>query len=266
MILTLLTIVISYVYILVKIITPSKKLTIFDDVMTKLIFSFTTLASVEMLIVFSPFGLVIGVPMLMMVWNVIYAWISYVSDSSGNPKMKEDMDKFKDILLGPVNAIVFVWNTVVNGISSVFGVIVESWNNIKAIYESCIKTLVAAWNLFVEIIVTLWYEGTLSLKRLWNQMVKIYSIVVSLGGTIDEEILPPIPDQFVLQSKEELNNGLFWKYNGEDTIYWSEVKTDYEKTLQFSNKYKYINTREYLGFESKDESLRKVKKINKPKN
>jgi len=32
---------------------------------------------------------------------------------------------------------------------------------------------------------------------LWDQNIKLLRLIVSMGGTIDEDITPPLPEQFV---------------------------------------------------------------------
>ena len=69
MIFILSTIIFSYVYIILRKLIPSPKL--LDMVFPPLIYWTTSLASVEMLILISPFGLVAGLPMLMLMWQII---------------------------------------------------------------------------------------------------------------------------------------------------------------------------------------------------
>ena len=42
----------------------------------------------------------------------------------------------------------------------------------------------------------LWFELVEAYKALWNQSIKLAELSVTMGGTIDEEIAPPLPEKF----------------------------------------------------------------------
>ena len=195
MIFILYTIIFSYVYIILRNLIPAPKL--LDIVFPPLIYWTTSLAALEMFIVISPFGLVAGVPMLILVWQVISTWIDHVSKHSGNQKLKEDKDKFKYLLLTPVRAIVSLWNAIVNGLSSWFKVVTENWNNLIKIYKDTLNLVSNSFKFLSEQATNLWDELVIAFKALWDQSIKLLQLIVSMGGTIDEDIAPPLPEQFV---------------------------------------------------------------------
>ena len=194
MIFILSTIIFSYIYIILRKLIPAPKL--LDIVFPPLIYWTTSLAALEMFIVISPFGLVAGVPMLILVWQVISTWIDYVSKHSGNQKLKEDKDKFKYLLLTPVRAIVSLWNAIVNGLSSWFKVVTENWNNLIKIYKDTLNLVSNSFKFLSEQATNLWDELVIAFKALWDQSIKLLQLIVSMGGTIDEDIAPPLPEQF----------------------------------------------------------------------
>jgi len=195
MIFILSTIIFSYIYIILRKLIPAPKL--LDIVFPPIIYWTISLAALEMFIVISPFGLVAGVPMLILVWQVISTWIDYVSKHSGNQKLKEDKDKFKYLLLTPVRAIVSLWNAIVNGLSSWFKVVTENWNNLIKIYKDTLNLVSNSFKFLSEQATNLWDELVIAFKALWDQSIKLLQLIVSMGGTIDEDIAPPLPEQFV---------------------------------------------------------------------
>ena len=194
MIFILLTIIFSYIYILLRRVVPASKT--LDKVFPPVIYWTISLASVEMFIVISPFGVVAGVPMLMLMWQIISTWIDYVSEQSGNKKLKKDKDNFKNLLLAPVNAIVAVWNAIVNGLSSWFRVVSEYWNNMTKMYIDMLNLISNSFKFLSDQVTKLWFELIKAYKALWNQGIKLAGLIVSMGGTIDEDIVPPLPEKF----------------------------------------------------------------------
>ena len=194
MIFILYTIIFSYVYIILRNLIPAPKL--LDIVFPPLIYWTTSLAALEMFIVISPFGLVAGVPMLILVWQVISTWIDYVSKHSGNKKLKQDKDKFKYLLLTPVRAIVNLWNAIVDGLSTWFRVVSENWNNLIKIYTETLNLVSNSFKFLSEQVTKLWTELVIAFKALWDQSIKLLRLIVTMGDTIDEDIIPPLPEQF----------------------------------------------------------------------
>ena len=194
MIFILLTIIFSYIYILLRRVVPASKT--LDKVFPPVIYWTISLASVEMFIVISPFGVVAGVPMLMLMWQIISTWIDYVSEQSGNKKLKKDKDNFKNLLLAPVNAIVAVWNAIVNGLSSWFRVVSEYWNNMTKMYIDMLNLVSNSFKFLSVQVTKLWFELVEAYKALWNQSIKLAELSVTMGGTIDEDIAPPLPEKF----------------------------------------------------------------------
>jgi len=195
MIFVLLTILISYVYIALKYFIPVP--TLLDTVFPPLIYWTISLAALEILIIISPFGLVAGAPMLMLMWQIISTWIDYVSKNSGNQKLKKDKDNFKNLLLAPVRAIVSLWNAIVNGLSSWFRVVTEYWNNLTKLYTETLNLISNSFKFLSEQVTKLWTELVIAFKALWDQSIKLLRLIVTMGGTIDENIAPPLPEQFV---------------------------------------------------------------------
>ena len=195
MIFILSTIIFSYVYIILRKLIPAP--TLIDTVFPPIIYWTISLAALEMFIVISPFGLVAGVPMLILVWQMISTWIDYVSKHSRNQKLKEDKDKFKYLLLTPVRAIASLWNAIVNGLSSWFRIVTEYWNNMTKLYTDTLNLISNSFKFLSEQVTKLWTELVIAFKALWDQSIKLLQLIVSMGGTIDEDIAPPLPEQFV---------------------------------------------------------------------
>jgi len=200
MIFVLLTILISYVYIALKYFIPVP--TLLDTVFPPLIYWTISLAALEILIIISPFGLIAGAPMLMLMWQIISTWIDYVSKYSGNQKLKKDKDNFKNLLIAPVRAIVSLWNAIVNGLSSWFRVVTEYWNNLTKLYTDTLNLISNSFKFLSEQVTKLWTELVIAFKALWDQSIKLLKLIVTMGGTIDEDIIPPLPEQFEKSEKK----------------------------------------------------------------
>jgi hypothetical protein len=198
MLFILLTIILSYLYMFLRSTSPA-----FMDVaiLPALIWTLS-LAALEMFIVMAPFGIVAGLPMLILMWKVIYTWISYVSDKSGNKNLKKQFDNFQKMLLTPVRAIVSLWNAIVNGLSSWFRVVTENWNNMTKLYKETLNLISNSFKFLAEQVTKLWTELVIAFKALWDQGIKLLRLIVTMGDTIDEDIIPPLPEQFEKSEKK----------------------------------------------------------------
>lgn len=254
-----LTIIFSYIYIFLRKLIVSK--TLLDKVFTPFIFWIISLASLENFVFFSRLGLVGGVPMVILMWQVISIWVDYVSNQSGNKKLKKDKDRFKNIILAPVNAIMKLWNAIVTGLSSGFDIISVNWNNMVKVYTDMLNLVTDSFKFLSDSATKLWYEIVISFKELWNQNLKLAKLAVTMGGTIDEDIIPPLPDPFL--SKSLIEKGKFWKFSNGNTIYWSQDKTKNNKDQTFPNIETYNNFRKSNGL-SDDSILANITKINVP--
>jgi len=143
----------------------------------------------------------------------------------------------------------------------------EDYDNfIKKLYpmnilEKLSKPLYDAFAYAIDKIKQAWISFIDILKMLWNQIITILGLVVTLGGAVDEDLAPPLPGKFL--TTQMINDGQFWKIQGSREIYWSEDKDKLSKTKTFKDNTKYSNFRESYGL-SKDASLSKVKIIKFP--
>jgi hypothetical protein len=155
------------------------------------------LAVFRMFSFLSTLGLLFGIPALAFMWQVVYIWISYVSEKSGNKNLRKKFDDFIYAVLAPVRAIVNLWNAIVNGLSTWFRVVSENWNNMIKVYTDTVNLVSNSFKFLSEQAAKLWTEIVITFKALWDQSIKLLQLIVSMGGTIDEDIAPPLPEQFV---------------------------------------------------------------------
>jgi len=101
------------------------------------------------------------------------------------------------LLLTPVRAIVSLWNAIVNGLSSWFRIVTEYWNNMTKLYTDTLNLISNSFKFLSEQVTKLWTELVIAFKALWDQSIKLLRLIVTMGGTIDEDIAPPLPEQFV---------------------------------------------------------------------
>jgi hypothetical protein len=153
-------------------------------------------------------------------------WIGFVSRQTGNKKMKKDYDEFAK-KINPMN------------------IIKDIGGPVYVAFEYTIDKVNKAWFSLTDI-----------LKMLWNQVITILELVVTLGGAVDEDLAPPLPGKFL--TAQLIKDGRFWKYKGEEPIYWSEDKDKLSKNKRFKNISEYNKFRESYGLK-KDESLKDVK-------
>ena len=189
----LLTIILSYLYMFLRSTSPA-----FMDatILPALIWSIA-LAVFRMFSFLSTLGLLFGIPALAFMWQVVYIWISYVSEKSGNKNLRKKFDDFIYAVLAPVRAIVNLWNAIVNGLSTWFRVVSENWNNMIKVYTDTVNLVSNSFKFLSEQAAKLWTEIVITFKALWDQSIKLLQLIVSMGGTIDEDIAPPLPEQFV---------------------------------------------------------------------
>jgi hypothetical protein len=135
--------------------------------------------------------------MIIFLWKIIYSWLSYVSDKTGNKKLKNSLDNFDMILKSPFVAMTNLWDTLINALASATQIVTESWGFIVKSYKEVINFIPVAWNEMNAAAVALYYALIDAFKKLWDQNIKLLRLIVSMGGTIDEDITPPLPEQFV---------------------------------------------------------------------
>lgn len=154
-------------------------------------------------------------------------WIGLVSRQTGNKKMKTDYDDFAS-KINPMDIIKEIGGPLYDAL------------------EYTIDKVNKAWFSLIDI-----------LKMLWNQIITILGLVVTLGGAVDEDLAPPLPGKFI--TAQMIEDGRFWKYEGKkSTIYWSEDKDQFSKNKTFKDATEYNNFRESYGLR-KDTTLKYVK-------
>jgi len=97
---------------------------------------------------------------------------------------------------------VSLWNAIVNGLSSWFRVVTENWNNMTKLYVETLNLISNSFKFLSEQVTKLWTELVIAFKALWDQSIKLLKLIVTMGGTIDEDIIPPLPEQFEKSEKE----------------------------------------------------------------
>gem|GEM_PF-6292333 len=101
------------------------------------------------------------------------------------------------ILKSPFVAMTNLWDTLINALASATQIVTESWGFIVKSYKEVINFIPVAWNEMNAAAVALYYTLIDAFKKLWDQNIKLLRLIVSMGGTIDEDITPPLPEQFV---------------------------------------------------------------------
>ena len=186
MLFILLTIILSYLYMFLRSTSPA-----FMDatILPALIWSIA-LAVFRMFSFLSTLGLLFGIPALAFMWQVVYIWISYVSEKSGNKNLKKKFDDFIYAVLAPVRAIVSLWNEIIGALGFMIKSVSSAWN-------AAVKGMDDAWKFFTDKVAGLWNELVKVSKDLWDQTIELLRLIVTLGGTINKDIVPPLPEQFV---------------------------------------------------------------------
>jgi hypothetical protein len=135
--------------------------------------------------------------MIIFLWKIVYSWLSYVSDKTGNKKLKNSLDNFDKILKSPFVAVIKLWDTLVEALSSATQNVKVSWNSIVQSYKNAVDFISRAWVEMNSAAVVLRNALIDAFKKLWDQNIKLMKVIVTMGGTIDEDIAPPLPEQFV---------------------------------------------------------------------
>ena len=172
------------------------------------------------------------------VWHLYFSWISFAAKST-KTKFLEDFEK-----------------SFVNGFSNLPFVIAtrELWESIKSFFIEPLKTV---YYYFME-----FYIGFTNIpKMMWNLFHTFFIFVTSLGGSIDDDLLPPIPPAAQIgRTKYEIQNGKFWKKRNENDIYFSLTKYENNKDNTFVSKEQYNSFRTFAGL-TEDVDLKEVKII-----
>ena len=190
--LTILTTVLSFVYMFIRNISPP----FMDMVILPILVWLTSLTSLSTVMFISRFGIVPGIFMIIFLWKIVYSWLSYVSDKTGNKKLKNSLDNFDKILKSPFVAVIKLWDTLVEALSSATQNVKVSWNSIVQSYKNAVDFISRAWVEMNSAAVALRNALIDAFKKLWDQNIKLMKVIVTMGGTIDEDIAPPLPEQF----------------------------------------------------------------------
>jgi len=225
MIVTLISILLSLLYIVIRLLAGK----VVDAALVPVVYWSAALSILEL---FALSAVVFPGPLIILLFLglawIMSQWIGLVALATGNEKMKEDYDKF---------------------IKKFYPM---------AILEKLSKPIYDAFVYTIDKIKQAWFSLTDLFKMIWNQIITVLGLVVTLGGAVDEDLAPPLPGKFL--TSQMIKDGQFWKYKGKETIYWSEDKDTLSKNKIFNNKTKYNKFRESYGL-SKDTTLKDVKII-----
>jgi len=174
--LTILTTVLSFVYMFIRNISSK----FMDTVILPILVWSTSLTALSTVVFISRFGIVPGIFMIIFLWKIIYSWLSYVSDKTGNKKLKNSLDNFDMILKSPFVAMTNLWDTLINALASATQIVTESWGFIVKSYKEVINFIPVAWNEMNAAAVALYYTLIDAFKKLWDQNIKLLRLIVSM--------------------------------------------------------------------------------------
>jgi len=229
MIITLFSIIVSLIYIVASLIIGSPY-----TAMIPVFFWSVALSNAELLLLTAPVSLplfFLSIPAF--IW-ITSKWVGLVASASKDEKMKKDYDKFVKEL-----NIMTIIGQFFGPLGDVFVYIFEQTKNTISNYiDLC--------------------------KMIWNKNISILKLIVTLGGSVDEKSIPPLPGKLI--TKEMLKSGRFWKKEGVDEIYFSEdiTKVPGEFVKSFKNEKEYNDFRRTYGLEE-DEELSEVIIVTKKK-
>jgi len=171
-------------------------------------------------------------------WHLYFSWISFAAKSTKTKSLEDFKEYFLKKLLG-LPLVKAIW---------------ELWESIKSFF---IKPLEYLYYYFIEFYIAI----TNIPKMFWNLFHSFFIFVTSLGGSIDEDLVPPIPPAAQLgRTKDEILNGKFWKKRGENDIYFSMDKYENNKDNTFVSEENYNLFRTFVGL-PEDIELKQVKTI-----
>ena len=227
MIVTLISILLSLLYIVIHLLAGN----VVDVVFVPVVYWSVALSMLELFVLTASIStplFFLSVPALL--W-IMSQWIGLVASAVGNKKMKENYDEFvKELYPIPI-------------LKKIVGPIYDAF---VYVYDQIKKT----WFLYIDL-----------LKTIWNNVITILGLIVTLGGAVDEDLAPPLPGKFI--TAQMINDGKFWKIKGRSTIYWSEDKDKLSETETFKNTTEYSNFRESYGL-SEDSRLGEVEEFKIP--
>jgi len=170
-------------------------------------------------------------------WHLYFSWISFAAKST-QTKMLENVKK--DFL---------------KKLDDAFGeAIRESWEALKGLFKEPLEYL-------YQFLVEAYIRFTNIPKMFWNGFYYLFYFTTSLGGSIDKNLIPPIPPPVQIgRTKTELLNGKFWMKRNENDIYFSLNKFENDKDNTFVSEETYNLFRTWVGL-PEDVDLKQVRKI-----
>jgi hypothetical protein len=221
MIITLFSIIVSLIYIVASLIIGSPY-----TAMIPVFFWSVALSNAELFLLTAPISVplfFLSIPAL--IW-VTSKWVGLVASASKDEKMKKDYDKFIKKFY-PLELL---------------KVFTPLYDALVYVFEQAKNTLSNYIDLY---------------KMIWNKGIAILTLIVTLGGAVDESLAPPLPGKLI--TKEMLESGRFWMKEGVDEIYFSEdiTKIPEQFVVSFKNEKEYNKFRETYRLKT-DEKLSEV--------
>ena len=170
-------------------------------------------------------------------WHLYFSWLSFAGKSTGTKfleNIKKDVLKILDDAFGEV--------------------IRQLWEALKGVFKEPLEYL-------YQFLVESWIGLTNIPKTIWNLFHSFFYAITSLGGSLDKDLIPPIPPAVQLgRTKNEILNGRFWKNRNENDIYFSLNKSKYDKDNTFVSEETYNQFRTFVGL-PEDVNLKQVKTL-----
>ena len=170
-------------------------------------------------------------------WHLYFSWMSFAAKSTKTKfleNIKNDFLKILDDAFGEVTR--------------------ELWESIKLFFKEPLEYL-------YQFLVEAYIRFTNIPKMIWNIFYYFFYSITSLGGSLDKDLIPPIPPPAQIgRTKNELLEGRFWKNRDEDDIYFSLNKFNYDKDNTFVSEETYNLFRTWVGL-PEDVDLKQVRQI-----
>jgi hypothetical protein len=173
--------------------------TITDNVIIPLLIWTISLMSLQIFTLLAPYGLFGSIIAAILLWKIVYNWLYFIAEKSGNTNLMKVITNFDVVLNAPWNAVKLLWSTFTGLITLVKSIIGDVWLTIVTAWQEAEKIILNAWEIIQTVgnVLVGVFENTV--KYTFNQIVGILAQIVSVGGLItDESILPPIPSELTV--------------------------------------------------------------------
>lgn len=169
-----------------------------DNVIMPILIWVISLMSLTIFTFFSAYGTFGSILSIILIWKVVYNWLFFIGEKSANIKLLTALSEFDDIFNSPLTAVENLLNTITGLFSTAKESIKTVWYTITGTYTNVETTIKNTWLELETRATELVNSVTQTVKTLINQIITVLENILSLGGTLGDDEIPPLPEKIKL--------------------------------------------------------------------